>query len=319
MRRRSLLQTSGGGGIDPTKSSPADICFYDKNADKLIIVKGDEWDSATYPLSNYTPIGIVVVPGSHDVYGTGQCGVMSLVEMNCSTPTTGSTSYQSMYWGVYGTDISTLTNFNVVCHGGSNGSSLTGTNSSAYLPSDNFSGTQCPHDTTAYWNQSDYRAPSPYLTDGSRNSMYYQTASPSSSSNALSDFNGITNTSKIVTQRGTKDYSSWKPTYNTEADYPAASCCDMFYTNGTKQGDWYLPACGELGYMISRLKAINEAISKITTAYGSSYGVSVDTNSRYWSSSEYSSHFARRVYTGNGYVGYGGKNLSYYVRAFLRV
>lgn len=304
--------------IEPSKAVAADYCLYDKQADKLIIVQNDKLNADDFPLTDYTPVGVVVIPGSHDVYGTGQCAVMSLVEMNCDTPDIGSIVRQGMYWGRFGTDISTLTNFDVVCHVDSSGSSLTGTNSFAYLPSDNLSGTQCPHDPTAYWRQNNYRAPSPYLTDGSRNSMYYQTSSPSSSTNALSDFNGITNTTKIVTKRGTKDYSSWKPKLNIETDYPAASCCNMFYTNGTKQGDWYLPAYGELGYMAVRLKAINEAISKVTTLYGSSVGVSVDTTV-YWSSSEYSSSYSRSCNALLGSVGYSNKNNGSFVRAFLRV
>lgn len=56
-------------------------------------------------------------------------------------------------------------------------------------------------------------------------------------------------------------------------DYPAASCCEMFYTEGTSQGDWYLPSCGELGYIMPRFNKIQEAIQKMITAYGSSVGV----------------------------------------------
>ena len=314
--------------ITSEEAKAGDVCFYDSLSGKIRLAKIDNVNPTDYPASRFTPIGVVVIPGSHDVYGTGQCGVMSLVEMSCDTPTTGSTSYQSMYWGVYGTDISTLTNFNyapyvgTISSPGDSAGTITGQANYSYMPSDIFTGKQCPHDTNSYYytsSSSDKAAPSPYLTDGSRNPGYYQTSSPSSANNCLSDFNGITNTSKIVTQRGTKDYSSWKPTYNTEADYPAASCCNMFYTNGTKQGDWYLPAMGELCYMMSRLKAINEAISKITTAYGSSYGVSVSTGYGYWSSSEYSSNNARYV------DAYGGRVYGYYktndpyVRAFLRV
>ena len=68
--------------MDPIKSTPCDLCFYDKTTDKVIIVGGEEWSSTAYPSSRYTPIGVVVVPGSHDVYGDGSCGVMSLKPMN---------------------------------------------------------------------------------------------------------------------------------------------------------------------------------------------------------------------------------------------
>ena len=328
MRRRTLLKTTSGGGVDPIKSAPCDLCFYDRTTDSLIIVAGDAWNSSTYPSSRYVPIGVVVVPGSHNVYGDGSCGVMSLKPMNCSTPSTGGTSEQYMYWGVYGTDISALPNLDQVpiVGSGSNvgnaSSTVTGEEYYAYLPSDKFSAVQCPHDTDAYYysSSSSYdQAPSPYLTDGSRNPAYYQTSSPSSSSNALADFDGIGNTERIIAQRGTKDYNSWTPGRTTEADYPAASCCDMFHTEGTSQGDWYLPACGELGYIMPPFNKINDAIGKMRTAYGSSVGVELNTYDSYWSSTEASSIDARGVDAYDGTVSDTSKYSNLYVRAWLRV
>ena len=318
MRRRTLLKSNSGGGVDPSKSAPCDLCFYDRTTNSLIIVAGDAWNISTYPSSRYVPIGVVVVPGSHNVYGDGSCGVMSLKEMNCDTPSTGGTSEQGMYWGVYDTNISGLPDLDQVPTGNTSNGIPKGSTSSGYLPSDNFSGTQCAHDTDVYYSSTPY-IPSPYLTDGSRNPGYYQTSSPSSSNNALADFDGIGNTEKIITQRGTKDYNSWTPGIETEADYPAASCCDMFHTEGTQQGDWYLPACGELGYIMPHFNKINEAIDKMRTAYGSSVGVTLSSYDYYWSSSEYDSGNARRVYTNRGTVISYRKNLSIRVRAWLRV
>ena len=314
-----FLQNIGGGGFNPSQSVAGDLCFYDKQNNKLIIVSGKDWSIETYPADKYTPIGVVVVPGIHDVYGDGSCGVMSLKAMNCDTPSTGGTSEQTMYWGGMGDNIS-LPNLNKVPTGNTSNGIPTGQASSAFLPSDKFSGTQCAHDTDAYYDASSYtQIPSPYLTDGSRNPGYYQTTSPSSSSNALADFDGIGNTAKIITQRGTKDYNSWTPRNATVEDYAAASCCDMFYTEGTSQGDWYLPACGELGYIMPPFNKINEAIEKLCTAYGSSVGVELLTSGGYWSSTECSSLIARDVYTGSGYVYDDDKLSSCYVRAWLRV
>lgn len=318
MRRRTLLTTTSGGGMDPSKSAPCDLCFYDRTTDNLIIVAGDEWDSETYPSSRYVPIGVVVVPGSHNVYGDGSCGVMSLKGMNCDTPSTGGTSYEDMYWGAHGTNISGLRDLGQVPTGNTSNGIPTGSYSSGSLPSDKFSYTHCAHDTDAYY-YSTFCSPSPYLTDGSRNPGYYQTTSPSSSNNALADFDGIGNTAKIITQRGTKDYNSWKPSRTTESDYPAASCCDMFHTEGTSQGDWYLPACGELGYIMPPFNKINDAIDKMRTAYGSSVGVELNTNYSYCSSTEYSSYNAYHIGTRTGLVAPNGKNVDYYVRAWLRV
>ena len=313
-------------GIALADTKAGDVLLWDKINQKKLFTSSDNLSS--YPAESYTPIGVVVVPASHNVYGDGSCGVMSLKAMNCSTPATGGTSEQNMFWGVYGTDISTLPNLDQapIVGSGSNvgdaSSTVTDEYSFPYLPSDKFSAVQCPHDTDTYYysSSSSYdQAPSPYLTDGSRNPAYYQTTSPSSSNNCLADFDGRGNTDKIIAQRGNKDYTSWKPTYNTQADYPAASCCDMFYTEGTQQGDWYLPACGELGYIMSPLNKIDEAIINMRNAYGTSVGVMLDTRYSYWSSSEYSRSSARSVYTDGGIVYDDNKDFDNYVRAFLKV
>lgn len=307
--------------IEPSKAVAGDYCLYDKQADKLIIVQNDKLSVDDFPLTDYTPVGVVVIPGSHDVYGTGQCGVMSLVYMDINTPDTGSTSYNSMYWGQADSSIEALPDLGSLPYCDSSGNSLSGTNYEAYLPSDSFSGTQCPHDTTAYWRQSSYRAPSPYLTDGSRNSMYYQTSAPSSRYNALSDFNGVTNTTILI------NLATKQPDWNTASTItnssgsgysPAACCCWRFHTDGTKQGDWYLPALGELGYAVSRLKAINEAISKLSSTYESSYYISIHRNVYHWSSTECSNGAAWVIYAASGKL----NSASYYnygVRAFIRV
>ncbi len=303
--------------VDAAHAVAADVLMFDKEQSRKFILKSGT-DFSKYPADRYVPIGVVVVPGSHDVYGDGSCGVMSLKAMSCDTPSEGGTSEQFMNWGVQDTNISGLRDLYQVPTGNTLNGIPTGSTYDGYLPSNKFSDTQCAHDTDAYYNyDSPHCTPSPYLTDGSRNPGYYQTTSPSSSNNALADFNGKGNTQKIITQRGIKDYNSWIPGKATEADYPAASCCDMFYTEGTSQGDWYLPACGELGYIIPPLNKINDAINKMRTAYGSSTGVKLGIYNRYWSSTEHSSGYARVVDTNVGRVNYYSKNGNRYVRAFL--
>ena len=305
--------------IPVSDASYADLVLWDGN--KKIVVSGDDYSTDTFPTSAYTPIGVVVIPASHNVHGDGIPTMMSLVNMNCNTPESGVASNTGMYWGEYGTDISSLPNLDEVPYVGSGttiGNTILGTTGVTYLPSDRFTTVDNPYDegTGYYSGGTSYRqSPSPYVTGGGRNPLYYQTTSPSSTANCLADFDGRGNTDKILTQRGSKDYSSWKPTSNTEADYPAASCCDMFHTVGTNQGDWYLPSMGELGYVIARFNAINNSINKLPSDVNklvvASYG--------FWSSSEYSSNNARTLYTYIGNVGYNYKNNNYCVRAFAPV
>ena len=298
-----------------------DVLLWDKINQKKLFTSSDNLSS--YPAESYTPIGVVVVPASHNVYGDGSCGVMSLKEMNCDSPDNGSTSYQYMFWGGYGDDIS-LPNLNQVPTGNTSNGIPTGQTSHAYLPSDRFSGAQCAHDTdVSYYNALYELAPSPYLTDGSRNPGYYQTTSPSSESNALADFDGIGN-SQVLLDLATSQ-SSWKTASSITNDsdsgyYPTACCCWRYHTEGTQQGDWYLPACGELGYIVPPFNKINDAIDKTRTAYGSSIGVELSNIEYYWSSTEESNYYAYHVSANQGTVNIGSKigGLSY-VRAFLKV
>ena len=99
MRRRELLFNAGGGGIDPSNAAPLEVAFY--NGSSIVIRKQEDWKDGE------TPIGIVVVPGTHNRYGDGTCGIMSLNAMNTSSPVTGEaitgssqTDAITMYWGI---------------------------------------------------------------------------------------------------------------------------------------------------------------------------------------------------------------------------
>lgn len=324
-RRRLMMAQQGGGGtgneVSSTESVVGDVCVYGISEGRLMII--NNWSSSKYPISKYPPVGIVVVPGSHGHYEGGKCAIMSLNHMNCDTPTTGG-ALQYMYWGVYGTDINTLPNLDEVPYVGSNGNvgdTIIGTSGNAYLPSDfsRFTAVTNQYDngTKYYYNDSDKYIPSPYNNNGTFNPNYSLTDSPSSTANCLSDFDGYGNTKKILEVRGTKDYSSWTPSAGTEADYPAASCCDMYSTIGIPQGSWYLPSAGELGYVCVRRQALENSLEKLIQSGVSS--ANVFASHYYWSSSEYSSANARDVYLFSGDVGTNYKSSSSYVRAFTLV
>ena len=276
-------------------------------------------------MSGYTPIGVVVIPASH--MDDNKARMMSTRWMSCEDPENGSLTYQTMVWGT-ATDLSGLTNFTQVpiiaryddeSAGGvtalTEPQAIYMAGTSAFLPSDypTFTGETNSKDpgtkwyqSNTYWRQNEsgetvvsaynFYAPSPYAADGMPNPLYRATSySGGSINNALSYFDGRNQTDVILEARGTKDYSSWKPTYNTPTDVPAASCCDMYHTVGTSQGDWYLPSCAELGYIVARLNDINNAMTKVN-------GMQSLPSGWAWSSSEYSDSIARGVDFDHGFV-----------------
>lgn len=288
---------------------PIRAVFYDSSTDKFVKLYPDQ---ITEVVPTYTPIGVEVIPAEHDVYGTGQAGIMSLADMNSTTPDVGASSQQYIYWGGYHSDTS-LPNYNVV-------NLVDGTTAdNGFLPSDQFTGTTSLDGVSKYYGTTN-NVPSPYNADGSRNEAYYTTAY--STANALSDFDGVGNTA-VLTELATSQ-SDWKTadtiTNNSGAGYyPAACCAWRFHTAGTEQGQWYLPACGEFGYVVNRISAINTTINKVLSVYASVVAVAMPTIDDYWSSSERGADAACRLYTLDGDVYYGSKKIRICVRAFLRL
>ena len=85
-------------------------------------------------------------------------------------------------------------------------------------------------------------------------------------SQAKQDYNGKVNTAAI------KAYDS------DLSDFPAAGYAYNYTTSGTKAGDWYLPALGELNEIYSNKNVLNTTLRKIGgTTFSFDY---------YWSSSE---------------------------------
>ena len=455
-----------------------DVVLYDKNKDILRVVPSSNLEFISP--DHYEPIGIVVIPTAHDVYGTGECGVMALILASLTTPDTGQTSGEHMYWGACGIDYPELNNFNQVntlsINNINNESYVLGHTANAYLPSDNFAG-NLSLDGIAKYGSSPH-APSPYNADGSRNPLYFATGaielppiygekivpattpgltvswetqtgawneeqnddsydgklfksiSPGSSgstvirckfsgiagkitfrckydgennydyltigkldtactrnsygkslkgttgvwsevefnipdtnehyvefcyskdsssdiapdcatvfilsekreilqpgfsgagttANALSDFAGKSNT-EFLCSKATSQVN-WRTddtiTNNEwEGYHPAACACWRFHTAGTAQGDWYLPAEGELGYCCVRSKLINETIAALQAWSGKIYRPLGDANHR--SSSECDSSHSHDLNLYDGYVSAGRRDLSFSVRPFLRL
>lgn len=233
---------------------------------------------ASYDSSMGTAVGVIVIP--EGILPDGKARFVALQDAT-----------SSVAWSPKGTDTS-LTNYTKVPTTDNAGTTTTGSNTTGYLPSDNtyFTGaTSYVDPKTKYASKTPY-IPSPYLEDGSLNPAYCEILS---GGNALSDFNGKSNTDALVAL-GTA--------------YTAVNAAKNYSIDGIDI-DWYLPSAGELGFLVARFDTINESIA----AAG---GVAVRRGNYFWSSSEYDSNNVYYVYTSNGNVNYFNKNYSSNVRSF---
>ena len=321
------------------KNTPGSIIYATSNG-TIKATSREKWSA-----SLGTPIGVVVIPASH--MSDGKCRAMSLCNMSYVTPETGtlgtgndnaSTNGTNLMWGVYNNDISQLTNYQSIMF--SDGQTSDG---NWYLPSDLWKGRTSIDiedvgtysmttidnsvDTeTAWWSEigedgewdGTYEPPfiiSPYAANGSRNALC------DTAGQVLADMNGKSNTSVLVNLSAIKDTYTSGAFSNDQANYPAAFACNLFSTTGTSQGDWYLPAMGELAYLFVRESAINQSLAALGNSAVQVGNLTNATSSLgfwCWSSSECSNGDA--WYLGSvGDAGYDGKNLNdanFRVRAF---
>ena len=243
----------------------------------------------TTPLSSWntslgTPVGVVVVPTGFAP--DGKVRIIGLKGVYSSG--NQSSSHVSMKWGVTGD--TSLTNFNRVPTTDNNGSTSTGSNNAGYLPSDNFSGATSFVDPKAKYYGLTPMIPSPYLGN-TPNPEYYKEIS--GYNNALSDFNGLSNTQTLV---------------GLGTGYTAANAA-WKYKDGVSNLQWYLPAIGELGYLSPRFNVINNTLKALG-------GVAVESRS-YWSSSE--NRVATAYRFTSDYVATNTKTGSVYVCPFATI
>lgn len=246
---------------------------YQKKIKKVIQV-GDiaYWDGSsvkTTPLSSWntslgTPVGVVVIP--KNFLPDGKARIISLTNMTYN-------GNEYIVWdeknGYFGE--SSVPNFKYVPTTDNMGSTTYGTDICGYLPSDSdsFTGVTSFLDSKAKYNGETPYIPSPYM--GNKfNPAYSQTIE---GGNALSDFNGLSNTQSLV---------------NEGEQYHAAHACWNYKDPANSNLQWYLPAMGELGFLTPRFQLINQSIQAVG-------GVPVD-GTKLWSSTEFVIIFGSEEY-----------------------
>lgn len=256
----------GAGTIVLSKDGELFYCGY------------EDYDAADW--AGYVKEGVIVAPAGH--FPDGKARMVPLSGVTSTAGTAG--NYSSFRWGP-NSDTS-LVCYDKVPTWDNNGTYSAA--STCYVPSNNggsFSGTTYANDSTVkyYGSATSTLGLSPYLSDGSLD-QHFRSGFTGTSLNAFSDINGYENTDTL---------------YNLGYFYSAATACHNF-TNGdngglfTAPGTWYLPALGELAYIMPRLLQINLAL----TAVG---GLTLSTSMYWWSSTEgYYSTYAWLLGTSNG-------------------
>ena len=265
------------------------ICYYDGST--LKFCSRSDWNN-----SLGTPVGVVVVPSNHTNDGTVRIAAITSVNADGSSASTD----VGIGWGPTNTDTG-LPNMDKVPTWDNTIGGTVGSAAQSFLPSDNNNGyftgsTDVISGVLKYYHTSGAFIPSPYLADGSQNPDYINVVE-ATTANCLSDFDGKGNTAVLV---------------GLGSAYSAANACHLYSTAGISAGNWYLPACGELGYIMPRFMEIQRSLSTVD-------GVLLVANYCYWSSTEYNISYARYVDTLSGTVNGLNKNGGRYVRPFASI
>ena len=246
-------------------------------------------------MSEYNPangpaVGLVVVPNNCTPDGTVR--IMSV--KGCTSGGTTSSTENEIVWGPYTdtglpglTSVPTWTN---------SAGSTSGFSDYGYAPSDSFSDVECYGNSSVFYSEDvEYEEPiiPPILTSADTLNPDCLVEIRSPNTNALLDFDGAGNTALLV---------------GLGTAYTAANACANYSVDGMETG-WYLPACGELVYILPKFTVLQDTLSSLS-------GVSLNASNDYWSSSEYDARAARSVDTYAGIVSGYPKGTDWYVRPF---
>lgn len=312
------------GHAESTNAEDAPGTIIGKNtAGEITLVEYENFIKTDFDTTTFTPIAVLVIPKSHT--RDGKCRGMSLRYMDFATPEDGgNNNTKTMMWGVTGTNLP-LTDFSSATTGNVPLGGTLGVTANPYIPSDDFSGDASEVDKVGGFSISRYAgttpyAPSPYGENGSANSQWWEGAS-NNQIQANTDMNGEANTAAIISAVSSSSASGVLipdsgAITNAQENYPAAVCCYRFKGAGYTDHSWYLPACGELGYMVARQKAINDSLTAIKEKYGTSVATVLTKTTYHWTSTEYSATNARYFLPSSGFLYYGYKGNSSLVRAF---
>lgn len=294
-----------GGKLDPALLDIAGTAIvYDTRISQLITVAGEDYNTEDYPHSEFPPVGVVIMPASHTedgmarmmscklmgvktnddgslTYGSYDASNMAEYDNNggiaWASPTqsvaTGATSALISYYTGKTTEFPVFTS-QPAAYIGDNGVAdpyqvNTGSDGLFYYTDMPLSETVASMmgaswvadgDTGKGWNvmsgQESALMPSPYNSDGTPNTAMRV---PGSSMGLV---HGRMASDMV------KSYVA-NSTENNRFDIFAAA--DAYATDGTVQGDWYVPSSLELAYFSARMKSIYSTMNKLNPNFDESF------------------------------------------------
>lgn len=253
---------------------PGDVMLIN-SAGKVVIVHPENILNSIN--RGYTPYGVVVVPSSHDVYGDGTMGVMSL--KNTGYIPFGPYGHDAIFdhlpfneWKMLNGNFAVVDNVGPIPKGAEN---------TIYCPL-SFSKREVSSITVAtdyikYGNSScnpefqynnyirneDFSlAPNIYNEDGSMNPLC-----KTERNWVLFDYKGFENTKHIYDSYGSQWSDKWNDNYSyhelvdvEQGEYPIIEKA----VNFDIKGRWYVPSIGEFQYIIARYAKIKETLALIS-------------------------------------------------------
>lgn len=117
----------------------------------------------------------------------------------------------------------------------------------------------------------------------------------SNSGTAITDMNGKANTEAVLNYATAQ--TNWRTdsaitNTNAEGIYPLFECAWRYHTSGTVQGDWYVPALGQVYFLYNNTTALSQLNSANTILGVGDYAFTGDTGTNIGSSSESNNRYA---------------------------
>lgn len=347
---RTVYYTSLGGKLDPALLEIAGTAIvYDTTVQQLITVAGDNYNTEDYPQDTYIPVGVIIVPASHSEDGVARMMSIKLMGYKDSDGVISYGSYDAsnmneftnngmIAWANPDSSTATAATTALIAYyensteqfpqaqtqpsiaydevNGANVYSTGGTEGICFYTNVDLTDTVAsmigttwiPDGDTGYgWNSIEGSSiseaysslmPSPYNADGTPNLTMRMNGS------SMGYVHGKKATDMVNT------YVS-NSTENNRFDIFEAT--KIYSTDGTKQGDWYVPSSLELAYFAARMKEIYSTMNKMNPNFDEVFDTLMSVESRIdsnylasWSSTLFSSEYAwggvLPFFSASGYV-----------------